>query len=511
MKTFSINASAKNPDTRILIFDYLDIISRRKWWLIVPVLISLIPAIFLYKYLPKSYISSTLILVEPQKVPSDYVKPAISGTMEDRLATIRQQILSRSLLHKIIDEFGLYKKEIKNLSSEEVLDSMRKQIDIKTVGSRNVDAFIISFEGSDPKTVMNVTNKLASLYIEENLKVRQDLIEGTTDFLEVELQRLKESLDKQEQKISDHKRKYMGSLPQQLDANLRSLDRYQMELQTISASLNLEEDKKSALEKRLEVARNIPVTGTELQTERGSNNPDYDNLERMKRTLESLQADYTDAYPDVIILKRKIKDVEDALARKDSADDKTKGKINPDIRALYGSAVQRQLFDTNKEIQSLRERQQSLGLKIQQLEKEVASTPLREQEVQGLLRDYDDTKRAYQSLLEKKLSAKLSENLEKRQKGEQFRIMDLANLPEKPSKPILAGVFGMCLAGGFGAGAGLIFLVEALDTSFKKPEEIEEELGLHVLAGIPTLNANNKKIKKLFSDQPENRPDSVIR
>lgn len=507
-----MNFSSQTPDTNALIEDYLNILWRRKWWLIVPVVISLGVAVFLYKYLPKSYISSTLILVEPQKVPSEVVKSSVSGTMEERLVTIKQQILSRSLLQKIIDQYGLYKKEAKNLGNEQIIDLMRQNITIQTIGSHNtIDSFNISYEGDVPKTVMEVTNKLASLYIEENLKARQELVEGTTDFLEVELQRLKESLDKQEQRISDHKRKHMGSLPQQLDSNLRSLDRYQMELQTITTSLKFEEDKKSILEKRAEEAKNSPVEGMDAQTERGPINPDSTNLDQMKKRLEILRMDYTDAYPDVIILKRKIKEVEETLPKKGSAEGKAKEKGAPDIHVAHGSDTQNQLYDTHKEIQSLRDRQQAVSKKVQQLEKEVEVTPLREQEMGVLIRDYEDTKKAYQALLEKKLNAKLSENLEKRQKGEQFRILDLANLPEKPSKPNLVRLFAMCLGAGFGTGAGLIFLVETMDTSFKKPEEVEEELGLIVLAEIPNLTVKKTGRKQLLTDQPENRPDSVIR
>ena len=472
-----MNDSAKKVsskhETKEILQDYLEIVWRRKWWIILPVLISIGVGAALYQVLPKSYLSSTLILVEPQKVPSDYVKPSISGTIEDRLTTIRQQILSRSLLNKIITEFGLYKKESQTLSSEEVLELMRKQIDIKTVGGRNIDAFTISFEGEDPKIVMNVTNKLASLYIEENLKVREELIEGTTDFLEAELERLKESLDKQEKLISDFKFKNRGSLPQQLDTNLRSLDRYQLELQTNTESIRLAEDKKSALENKLDEVRKSPIEIVEPQTDKIPENPNVSDLERMKKTLEIMRMDYTDSYPDVIVLKRKIKELEDSIGKQPGMEDKPKikGTVNPNL--VFSSNINKQLKDVTNELNLLIERRQEINLKIQKLEKEVEKTPTREQEMDSLVRDYGDTKNAYQALLEKKLSAKLSENLEKRQKGEQFRILDLANMPEKPSKPSIVGVFGMCLAGGFGIGFGLVFFIELFDASFKSRKKLK--------------------------------------
>lgn len=483
-------------DKETSLLEYVDIIARRKWWFAAPLLISLIVAGLLFRYLPKAYRSSTLILVEAQKVPEDYVKSAVTGTIEDRLATIRQQILSRSLLQKIIDEFGLYKEESKGSSVEEVLDDMRKRIEIKTDSTKKtVDAFTISFEGRDPKTVMAVTNKLASLYIEENLKVREQLVEGTTEFLEKELQTLKVSLDKQEELISQHKTKFMGSLPQQLDSNLRSLDRYQMELQTISTSLMVAEEKKMALDAKINsenasLGAEDPSGVKGIGAKAGDGLNDYTSLAQMKKTLEALKMEYTDDYPDVITLKRKIKELEASLSRKNKSSaelDNDKTSNNPD--------TQKQLNEVTFEIRSLKERQQTVTSNIRHLEKFVDQTPVREQEMDALLRDYENTKKSYQSLLDKKLNAELSGNLEKRQKGEQFRIIDPANLPEKPFKPEPVRLFLICLGLGFGLGTGLVLLKETIDTSFKRAEEIEQELGLPVLAVIPQMGSKKQKLK----------------
>ncbi|MHB8481179.1 MAG: GumC family protein [Nitrospiria bacterium] len=515
-----MNTTSLKQEKQLSLQDYLEIAWRRKWWLIIPVLISAAVAIFLLSYLPKTYRSSTLILVEAQKVPEDYVKSAVSGTIEDRLATIRQQILSRSLLQKIIDEFGLYKKESGKVVDEELLDSMRKSIEIKTDGTRKtVDAFTISFEGQDPKTVMGVTNKLASLYIEENLKVREQLVEGTTDFLEKELLPLKASLDQQEKLISEQKRKYMGALPQQLDANLRSLDRYQMELQTISTSLQVAEDKKNALEEKMKANPMMTDETKTSGTPQGSGLDNYESLAQMKNTLEVLRREYTDAYPDIINLKRKIKGVEETLSLNQAkiagqekvqpAEKRNEPVLPPAMDDHFEFSTRFQQIST--EIRALKERQAVVTKNIRQLEKDVEQTPLREQEMEVLSRDYENTKKAYQTLLDKKLNAELSGNLEKRQKGEQFRILDYANLPDKPFKPDRNRLIGLCLGSGLGVGLGMVLLMEFLNTSFKKPEEIEQELGLNVLVGVPLLNIEKKGKKQLLSKESGDRPESVIR
>jgi len=301
--------------------DYLEIFWRLKWYLIVPVLLSAAAAVVLVIRMPQIYRSSATVLVEPQQVSEDYVKSSIDGIMEDRLAAIRQQILSRSLLQQIIDQFGLYHKESKYLSNEEILDLMRKKIDIKNEMSRKT--FTISFENENPKIAMDVTNQLASLFVEENLKV-QELVEGTTEFLRKQLDSLKDSLNKQEQVIAEFKQKYRESLPPQLDVNIRALDRYQTELQNLSASISSTEEKKRTLEERARMAR-VPASvapdeGADSKAapdEKSSD--DYASLLQMKRSLEDLRLEYTDAYPDIVLLKRKIKDLEDSIYKKQLA------------------------------------------------------------------------------------------------------------------------------------------------------------------------------------------------
>ncbi|HZC81154.1 MAG TPA: Wzz/FepE/Etk N-terminal domain-containing protein, partial [Nitrospiraceae bacterium] len=219
---------------RLDVPDYLEILRRRAWVVLACLLVGVLGAGVVFLVMPKTYRSSTLILVESQKVPTDFIKPVTVDTIEERLISIQQQIFSRTLLQKIIEEFGLYKDDLERKPWEDVIEDMRKDIKVTTVDDRlrrNIQAFTIAYEGNDPLTVMKVTNKLASLFIEENLKVREQLVEGTTEFLEHELVNVKEKLDLQEKQISEYKMKYMGELPAQVEANLRTLDRLQMELQ----------------------------------------------------------------------------------------------------------------------------------------------------------------------------------------------------------------------------------------------------------------------------------------
>ena len=404
------------------LIQYFSIFWRRKFWFLVPFLLSLITTVLLILYLPKTYLSTTLILVEGQRVPTDFVRSTVSGSVEGRLSTIRQQVLSRSFLQRIIDQFGLY-KDFKG-DHEAILEYMAKSVQIQTVSGRRdanaVESFSIGYIGRDPLITMQVANRLAALFIEENLKIREQVVEGTTEFIDSQLEELKKKLEDQEKAVSQFKQEYSGELPGQLAANIGALDRLQIELRALKTTLN-------------------PI----MQAQQGR-----------KRQLIVLKKTHKDNHPDVLALEREIQEFES-------------GETSIGV-----------------ELASLKERERQLEQQIRTYERWIANAPQREQELAVLLRDYENIQRNYQVLLDKKLNAQISENLEKKQKGEQFRILDPANLPEKPYKPdpIKIGLGGILV--GLLGGIALAFGREALDTSIRRPEELERFLPFSILSSI---------------------------
>jgi len=258
----------------IPILEYWGIFLGRKWSFLVPfVSIILISGLLAY-ILPNVYRSTTVIFVESQKVPENFVRPTVTAKVEGRLNTLTQQIMSRTRLEKIIQEFGLYQGKgyrsglegilinipwvnsylgFMALSTEEAVELIRKDIKVDVSGNRNnADlAFTVSYQGLNPEVTMHVTETLASLFIEENLKIREKQAEGTSEFLENELNSSRIRLEQQEKQIKEFKQQYMGELPQQLDANLRALDRFQMELKATLEALKAAEDRKESTEKVL--------------------------------------------------------------------------------------------------------------------------------------------------------------------------------------------------------------------------------------------------------------------
>ena len=489
-----------------IVKNYWEIFYRRKWFFIAS-FVPIVAAAFLMSFtLTLTYKSTTTILVERQKVPEAYVRSTVNLDISEKLRTIKTQILSRTKLQKIIDDYDLFHYEEKKPgivaaiqarlgiekkppSREEIIARMRNDIEINV---KRRDSFSVSYVGTDPEITMRVTNALASIFIEENLKIREQRAEGTSEFLTDALEKAKEVLEQRESAVRDFKERLMGALPEQLDANLRTLDRLQIKLQTLNDSMINAKDKKAFIEEQL---RSFTAVGGEINSLVAQTDPVMSELIDLRNRLSLLRATFKDTYPDVIIFKNRIKEVEKILAnRKQSNKENVSEETTTKIQNPEEQRLRRELKIVSAEIESLRIKEVKNKKQIEVFEKRVEETPANEQKLTGLIRDYSMMQGNYQSLLGKKLNAQLSENMEKRQKGEQFRILDSANLPEKPygrakRKMRLLGL----MAGGV-VGIGLILLVEFLTPAFRKPEDFDGLTDIPVFVTIPLFS--KKAIKQ---------------
>jgi uncharacterized protein involved in exopolysaccharide biosynthesis len=316
-----------NTEKSFNIHDYIEILLRRIWYIIIPFAIVISVATIYSFTAPKKYRATTLILVTPQKVPVDYVRPTVTSRIEDRLQSIGQEIMSRTRLEQIIAEFKLYQNEAKTLAMEEIVELMRKDVRIEIRGKEGY--FSIAYIGEDPRTVTMVTNKLASLFIEENLKLREQQAQGTTEFLALELNATKAKLDEQEKLITQFKRQFMYELPDQRDVNLSLLGKLQQQLQTIGDALKSAQDRKLIIQKQLNEMRNMAamltdqapmLTGQEDSPSSPSallrpkiGNPDEIRLDKLKNHLSELETRYKEKHPDILITKKQIADLEKKL------------------------------------------------------------------------------------------------------------------------------------------------------------------------------------------------------
>ncbi|MEW5816774.1 MAG: Wzz/FepE/Etk N-terminal domain-containing protein, partial [Spirochaetota bacterium] len=318
----------ENSSKPLNIQDYMAIGLRRKWCIIIPLVCAILVSFAVYKIIPKIYQATTMILVQPQKVPESYIRTTITSSIADRLNTIAQEILSRTRLEKIVQEFDLYTDLRKTQPMEEIVERMRKAIRVhvqdRTLNDRVQNTFSISFEGEAPKTVMAVTNKIASLFIEENLKFREMQAENTSIFLSKELGGLEEQLAKKEEDIKKFRQRHMGQLPQQLEANLRILEQSQQQLKATGERINVAEDRGTILQGQIEQLKKLEqptvsqpaspretvASVQEISRERAPEDPIITQWNLLKRELEGAQSRYTDNHPDIINLKIKIANIE---------------------------------------------------------------------------------------------------------------------------------------------------------------------------------------------------------
>jgi polysaccharide chain length determinant protein (PEP-CTERM system associated) len=415
----------------------------------------------------------------------------------------------------VIDEFVLFPEVVRQDGYEVLINDLRKNITITTKGSGNIlEAFTISFGHHDPMIAMKVTSRLASQYIDENIKIRGQFIEGATEFLEQELVTARNELDEREKKLSEYKLKYAGELPGQLETNLRTLDRLQLEKAQIQESINglnirIELLQKSHREYKAMAGtffelNQMPIQGSE---KKGGVDPLALRIAELKRELAKLSVEYTDAYPDILSLKTQIKILERELTKPNENTSKKVEEVQIEsqfegMEEPVFDPYSAELLNSLDELKAqgkIKEAQLSrISNEMKRLEQRIGNTPIREQELLLLERDYGNMQQNYKHLNEKRLSAKISENLDKRQKGERFRVLDPANLPTRP-EGLPRGIIAFGGVGvGVGLGLGLAFLLDLLSPTFRRSDDVEVSLGFPLLATIPSFKmAYGKSMKML--------------
>ena len=472
--------------------DILGILRRRYWLLLVPVAIVSAATAVVVRKLPDQYRAETLILVVPQRVPENYVRSTVTSRLEDRLQSIRQQILSRTRLERIVQEFNLYADERQTQIMEDVIAKMRLDVRIDVVKG---DAFTVAYIGSEPRTVMRVTDRLADLFKEENLRDRELMAEGTNQFLETQLADARRRLIEHEKKLEDYKKRFSGELPSQMEANLQVIQNAQMQIQSVVEATNRDRDRRMSLDRQLTDLRAesaLAPSTTSSPSEPGElSGSTQQQLATARATLQALQTRLTPNHPDIRIWTRRVRDLE-AKADAEALDTPLSGASTPStpVEALR----QRRMADLKAEIDLLdrqiaqkQAEEKRLRAGVGEYERRLGMAPARESELVELTRDYATLQSLYSTLLGKNEEAKISANLERRQIGEQFKLLDPARLPEKPFSPDRQRLNALGIGAGLAIGVLLIGLVEYRDRSFRVDDDVVRVLSLPVLAVVPVM------------------------
>ena len=470
---------------------WLDTAKRRKYWIIIPFLVTILGGLVYGLITPRQYEAETLILVQPQSVPEAFVQSIVSEGIDERLKTISQQVMSRTNLENVIKEQRLFTGEGREKSAlgDEQVELLRERIKIdvsrgekgrsRAVSGSGAATFTITFTWEDARKAMQVANMLASNFISENLKVRETQALGTSAFLTEELATIEKRLSEKEEELKTYREKYMGGLPSQLDGNIKMIEGFQLQLERLNSSIRDRENRRLVLQREFSASRSgsAPVTGGDPR----AISEESRDLAELKSQLAALEAKYTPSHPDVIRLKTLI----------ESLESKEQGR-SPDSREVTAppeTPANRRLLEelglVEGEIRNLRAEGDRVAAQLRTYQKWVEETPRREQELFALNRDYDRLKEIHSSLLKRKLEAEIAVSMEKKQKGEQFRVIDPAKVPTKSVKPDFRKTALAILALGLGLGGAFGYARETMDTSYRSPDDIEKELKVPILVSIP--------------------------
>ena len=482
--------------------------SRRKWLAILAFVAPLAAGVSLIAFLPNIYRSAATVLAERQQVPEFFVRSTVTSAIETRIQTISQEVLSRSRLGALINRFGLYADLRERVPLEGVIERMRGDIklELKSLelkgGLREASvAFTISYQGSDPGTVSLVTNTLASFYNEENVKARERQATGTTEFLKVQLGETKKRLDGLEQQVSGFKRRHLGELPQQMDANLTTLEHMHAQLRQNADSQTRATERRQTLSSQLAEAESVlyfagagpgaPFASPELR--------EAARLAQKKEDLAKLRTQFSDKYPDVVMAAAEVAALErdlvaaKALERERAAAKARQPKPNPEEKPTatpvtpYVLRLKEALSEVQTELKILKTEEGRLQAAIAAYQARVENVPKREQEFMELSRDYASTRELYGSLMKRYEEAQLAETMEQGQKGEQFRVLDPAVPNAQPAAPNRLRLLLMTLAGAIGLAVGGVLLAEHLDTSFHEVDDLRTFSNVPVLVSIPRI------------------------
>jgi uncharacterized protein involved in exopolysaccharide biosynthesis len=530
------------------ITDISGFVRRRKKGFMTAFLLLFIIGLGITVFLPPIFRSVTMIRVEDQQIPKDYVQPTITDYVEERIEKISQQILSRPNLMRIVGKYNLYPELKDRKTPTEIVAKMRKDINLETIvaemksrkAGRNITvtvAFNLSYEGKDPETVKKVAETLGNLYLEEDIKRRELLGSVTTDFLQEELKRLENDITLQEKKISQFKKKHLRELPADQNNNVQAISRLERAMDNTEMQIRLLQEKKLLMESKLATVE--PLTPIVIDGQKVAANPSQ-RLKELHLQLASMQSVYSDKHPDIKKIKREISELETQVQSSDVTIEKLKrleqlendlavaqaklGAKHPDVKAMKieiqtlskdvkGLVTEKgklkvsqenpdnpvyinlktQVESYQMEIDALQKDKADLLAEVQIYQSRLARAPNVERQLAALTRDYENSQKKHGEISNKLMDAKASRELEGKKQGERFSIASPAYLPLKPTKPNRLAILLLSFLIAFGVGSLLAVFREGIDNSIRSASQLKEITGVPVLTSVSYIVTDEEK------------------
>jgi polysaccharide chain length determinant protein (PEP-CTERM system associated) len=481
--------------------DVLDVARRRGWLVVVAAVVCVFGALVVSSSVRNRYRSEMLIQIVPQRVPDAYVRSTVTIRTEDRLEALSQQVMSRTQLERMVAEYELYPRERARSPLQDVVDRMRADIELELVRERRndpADAFYIRFTYDEPRMAMRVTDRLGTLFVDQNARDRGALADATSMFLDSQMAEARARLEAQEQRLERFRQQNRGRLPSQLDFNMQAIQSTQLQLQALVESLARDRDRKLMLERLHADAAKEPVLVAPTQAPAQPPDPTLgtgltaqQQLAAARAALTRLELRLRPEHPDVIRTKRLIAELEPkAKAEGAGREPDTQVAVSPEEaqrrERLRQMAAEIESLDRQIGFKESEERR--LRGSIADYQQRIEAVPGIESAWVSLTRDYETLQQTYQELLTKSEQSKMAADLERRQIGEQFRILDPARVPTRPTSPSRLQINAIGLALGLFLGLAVVALLEITDSTFRSEADVLNALALPVVALVPYVS-----------------------
>jgi polysaccharide chain length determinant protein (PEP-CTERM system associated) len=486
---------------------------RRHWWIpLTSMLLLGLLGIVAVLILPKKYTSMTTVLVEQPTVPVEYVKPVVNDDLNHRLASMKEQVLSRSRLEPIIQKLNLYPEQRGAAHMEELEDKLRKAVEVELImpmpGSVNKQppGFQISVTFPNPHVAQQICTDITSMFIEQNSKRREQQAVDTTQFLSQQLDQAKAKLDEQDAQLAQFKRQYLGSLPEEEQTNLNILTGMNTQLEAVIQALSRAQQDKAFNEAMLSQQE----TNWKQMTS-GNQNPEtqQQQLVQLEAQLSDLLARYTPEHPDVLKAKSQIEELKKKLAQEPGAKSPTTAQAPlhepPQMQQLRAKIRQDDIG-----IGELAKRQSQIQEQIRLMQGRVQASPVVEQQFKEITRNYQTALELYNDLLKKRDSSTMATSLEHQQQSETFRILDPPSLPDSPSSPNRLALIGGGTGVGLALGIGILYLLAMMDKAMYTERDVETCLKLPVLTTVPCFDSGLYGASSGPSDSVKIQDEPVI-
>ena len=490
----------------------LEVVRRRRALALLPFLFVLAAAVSMALFLPSLWTARAVVLVNRQEIPEAFVRSTVNTELEARLLTLTHEILDTPRLTKIIQDNDLYPAMRRSRPADEVVERMRRDIKVEVQDERERRGreprslvFTMAYTATHPAVAARVTNTLASLFSAENHRLREQQAVGASEFLQGQLRELRTRLAAQEQKITAYKERNLGELPEQREVNLRTLERLQQQLSLAHENSRRANERRQMITQSLndlDLATALSAGGgVTLAPTIAPGESAAARLSILKSELTALQTTYSDKYPDVIqmkeqirLLERRVADEEKKVAAAAAAPKPAGPPMSRSTRDLrlavqnpYVLSLMQQLDQAAVESKATADEIAGLNRQLAVYQRRLEMTPKREQELALITRDYETTRDLFRSLLAKHGEADIAAELEQRQKGEHFRVIEPATLPQRPAGPNRLRLLLVGLALALGAAGVAVVLAEQVDTSYRRAEEVRATAGVPVLSTIPRI------------------------